>query len=85
MALVYRDVTGRYLNVDGSPKFGYVEFTPSVDMVSQGEAILPLHTITMYLDADGYITGELACTDSPSVIPTGWIWSVEEKVENGTI
>lgn len=85
MSLVYRDVTGRYLNVDGSPKYGYIEFTPSIDMVSAGEAILPLHTVTMYLDPDGYISGSLACTDSPGVIPTGWLWSVEEKVENGTV
>lgn len=85
MALVYRKITGRYLNIDGSPKFGYIEFRPTIEMVSAGEAILPLHTVQMFLDPDGYINGELACTDSPDVVPTGWLWTVEEKVENGTI
>jgi len=85
MALVYRPVTGRFLNIDGTPKHGYVEFTPTIDLVSAGEAIIPLDTVPLYLDADGYISGVLACTDSPGVVPTGWLWSVEEKVENGNI
>lgn len=85
MALVYRPIFGRFLNVDGTPKHGYVEFTPTVDMVSVGEAIIPLHTVRMDLDVTGRIEGDLACTDSPNVFPIGWLWNVEEKIENGTV
>lgn len=85
MALVYRTITGRFINIDGTPKQGYIEFTPTIDMVSAGEGILPLHTVSMLVDSTGRISGSLACTDSPGVSPTGWLWSVEEKVEQGNI
>ena len=86
MALVYRPITGRFLNVDGSPKHGYIEFTPTTSLVSSvDQAIIPLGTIRMDLDVDGYINGQLACTDSPGVNPAGWLWAVEEKVPNGEL
>lgn len=85
MALTYRPITGRFLNVDGTPRVGYIEFTPTTDLVKSGTAILPLTTVSMTIDKDGYINGSLLCTDIPGLIPTGWVWSVEEKVEYGEV
>lgn len=80
-----RVVTGTYAKIDGTPNSGYVEFTPTSDILKQGTAIIHLSTVTAYLDSNGTFQCELAVTDDTTWIPNGWVWSIEEKITNGRV
>jgi Collagen triple helix repeat (20 copies) len=85
MAIPTRPVFAVYLNPDGTPKHGYVEFTLTSETSVSNTAIIPVGTIRAYLDPTGRIDADLIVTDDPAVAPAGLIWSVEEKIENGNV
>lgn len=85
MAIPTRPVFAVYLNPDGTPKHGYVEFTLTSETSVSNTAIIPVGTIRAELDSTGRIDADLLVTDDPSVAPAGLIWSVEEKIENGNV
>jgi hypothetical protein len=79
----YRVVTGTYLNPDGSPKKGYIEFSPTSTLIERPGA--HLSQVTMRADlVDGAFSIELLCTDSTNIEPIGWKWFVDEKIDNGS-
>lgn len=79
-----RTVVGTYLNPDGSPKSGIVEFTPTHDLVERPGARIPPSTIVAVLDQTGAFTTQLLVTDNASIEPAGWKWFVDEKIQDGT-
>jgi hypothetical protein len=86
VALVYRPITGKFVDINLNPVRGRVLFTPVVNLVSAGdESIIPISPVSFDIAADGTISGELACTDSPDVVPENWLWNVEEKFHNGDV
>lgn len=85
MAIPTRHVFAVYLNPDGTPKSGYVEFTLTSEVNVSNQAIIPSGTISAELDATGRIDADLIVTDDAFVLPAGVTWCVEEKIENGNV
>lgn len=82
MTLNYRTVTGTYLNPDGTPKSGRIEFTPTHQLVERPGALIPPKTTTVDLDATGSFSVPLLTNDNATIDPDGWKWVVDEKLEN---
>jgi hypothetical protein len=80
-----RTVIGTYKTLDGKPRRGYLEFTPNTTVLKRGTAIVPVGTKTAYLDENGSFSIDLAVTDDPEWLPNGWVWTVEEKIDNGSV
>lgn len=80
-----RTVTGTYKTLDGQPRQGYLEFTPNTTVLKRGTAIVPVGTEIAYLDENGSFSIDLAVTDDVNWLPNGWVWTVEEKIENGAV
>ncbi len=85
MTLPKRPVFAVYLNPDGTPKHGYVEFSLTSEVNVSNTAIIPVGTIRADLDSTGRIDAELLVTDNAGVMPTGLVWCVEEKIHNGNV
>lgn len=85
MTIPTRHVFAVYLNPDGTPKTGYVEFTLTSEVNVSNQAIIPSGTISAELDATGRIDADLIVTDDAFVLPAGVTWCVEEKIENGNV
>lgn len=85
MALPTRHVYAVYLEADGSPKTGYVEFSLTSSVNIANTAIIPVSTVRADLDDTGRIDADLIVTDDPLVTPQGLIWAVDEKIENGNV
>lgn len=80
-----RPVYAIYQNSDGTPKYGYVEFTMATDVNVLGVGIIQMDTIVAELDEDGRVDANLIVSDNPNVTPQGLVWCVEEKIENGNV
>lgn len=74
-----------YVNSDGTPEKGYIEFTMSNDIVVNGVGIVHVDTVRRYLDVNGRVDVDLIVTDSPAVSPVGLYWLIEEKIPNGNV
>lgn len=83
MTRVYRTVTGTYLNPDGTPKRGYVEFSPTSSLIERPGAHLSQVNMRADLDSAGSFSIDLLCTDIADIEPLGWKWFVDEKIDNG--
>lgn len=72
-------VTGRYVNVDGTPAQGTVTFQAVTRLRSSGTAtsILP-SSVVAALDGTGYLSAQIPATDDPDITPPGWAWQVSE-------
>jgi hypothetical protein len=85
--LRYITVTGTYLMPDGlTPKIGYVEFRPTVPLSISGTGVIISEPLQATLDQDGSFSIKLLSTgaaDNPDIAPTGWLWFVDEKIQNG--
>jgi hypothetical protein len=84
MTLTYRTVTGTYINPDGTPKRGTIEFSPTSSLIERPGAHISQTTMVVHLDATGSFSVELLCTDIANIEPVGWLWFVDEKIENGS-
>lgn len=73
-------VTGKYVNLDGSPASGSVEFVASTVLVNKqaNERIFPI-TFTAIL-AGGAFSVALPSTNDPDILPTGWFYTVSERI-----
>lgn len=80
-----RTVFGTYLQIDGTPRRGYIEFSPSTTIVRRGDAIIPVSLQTAVLDAAGHFSIDLNVTDDDTWIPNTWVWSVDEKMAGGKV
>ena len=72
-------VTGTFLDLQGNPCTGYIEFCSSQTLVIDGQVVVPAK-IRAELDANGHIAVMLPATDDPDLAPyTGWVYTVRER------
>jgi hypothetical protein len=83
MARTYRTVIGTYLTPEGTPKQGYIEFTPTHELVERPGARIPPTTVSAPLDENGQFSIDLIITENATIEPTGWKWLVDEKIKDG--
>ncbi len=77
MAIIYVDVTGEILAVDGTPAVGTVIFQIPQELRDVVDnVVLGPGTFTAVLDLLGQFTVTLPATDSPDVSPSGWLYRV---------
>ena len=74
-------VTGKYLNLDGSPASGSVSFATTTTIINQtaNEIVVP-QTFTANLNGLGELSLTLPATDDPDLEPTGWTYTVTENI-----
>lgn len=81
------DIVGTYVDYNGDPLSGTIEFSTTTRVVSAGTstAVLPavvigtLNASGQLKAEDGVATLKLASTDDPDGTPVGWTWKVTEK------
>lgn len=80
MALTTRTVTGTYQRLDGSPASGGVTFEPNAALsAGSSDVMVPATPVTATL-VNGAFTVTLVCTDNAGVSPTGWAYTVVERI-----
>lgn len=72
-------VSGQYLLGDGTAAAGSVSFTPSISAATLG-VVLPIAPLAVELNDDGALEVELAATDDPDWVATGWTYTVTERI-----
>ena len=79
-----RTVIGTWVRADGvTPHTGRILFEPNTRVIRPGNGgagawhVLPVH---VDLDEDGSIEVDLPCTDDPDLEPSGWVWTVTERI-----
>ena len=71
------EVTGRFLDQNGSPVRGTVTFTPNVFLLDAGESVVVTDSqVTVTLDSTGSFAVDLSTTNDPDVTPNGWVWTL---------
>lgn len=84
-------IVGDYVDYNGALNTGTIEFSAAVRLISSvtHTAVSPavvvgkVDTLTGALKAaDGTSPLRLIATDDPDVTPTGWTWTVTEKLQN---
>lgn len=71
------EVTGRYIDQNGSPVRGSVTFDTDYYVLDAGESVVVIEApITVNLDATGSFAVPLIATDDPDMTPTGWTWTL---------
>lgn len=75
-------VTGAYVGEDGVVESGAVTFIPSVDSVRDpaSDQVVKLSPQRVVLDTAGEFSIDLIATDDPDVVPTGWYYTVIERI-----
>ena len=80
-------VTGKWLNIDGTPKSGKIKFTLSQRIIaSDGTAIYPRggSMLATLGTETGSISVNFPASDDPNISPTGWSIKVEEQLSDGS-
>lgn len=71
------EVTGRFIDHNGSPVRGSVTFDTDYYVLDAGESVVVIEApITVNLDATGAFAVDLIATDDPDMTPTGWTWTM---------
>lgn len=71
------EVTGRYIDHNGSPVRGSVTFDTDYYVLDSGESVVVIEApITVNLDATGSFAVDLIATDDTDMTPTGWTWTL---------
>ena len=71
------EVTGRYVDHNGSPVRGSVTFDTDYYVLDAGESVVVIEApITVNLDATGSFAVDLIATDDTDMTPTGWTWNL---------
>lgn len=77
-------VTGTFLDGDGVPERGAIEFSSSVGVVSPGDNVIVSPVVRRAtLDGSGAISIALFATDDPAWQPQGWTWQVSHQFRGG--
>lgn len=77
-------VEGVFLSPDGSPRVGYVTFTPEpATLTAAGVNTILTGPVRMAVDAAGAGRVVLLATDAVGVVPTGWTYRVRERWTDG--
>ncbi len=80
MPLTTRTVTGTYQRLDGSPTSGGVTFTPNAALTAgSSDVMVPASPVAVTL-VNGAFAITLVCTDNAGVSPTGWAYTVVERI-----
>jgi hypothetical protein len=76
-------LTGRYALGDLTGRdAAQLRFTPSTTIVGDDNIVLPA-PVLVTLDADGAFSVDLVGTDDADYAPSGWVWTVEERMTGG--
>lgn len=71
------EVTGRYIDHNGSPVRGSVTFDTDYYVLDAGESVVVIEApITVNLDSTGSFAVDLIATDDADMTPTGWTWTL---------
>lgn len=79
-------ITGKYLNVDGSPKSGRIVFTIMERVYSaDGTTIYPAGgQVSVDLQPNGTISTTFPAADDPDIMPSDWTVKVDEKLSDNS-
>jgi hypothetical protein len=81
MTLPMVTLTGHYQTANGSPETGTVTITPSTTLQSSSNnLIIQSGPVTATLDGTGSFSLSLVATDASAVSPTGWTYTVVERL-----
>lgn len=75
-------LTGRYLHPNGSPVSGSLTFRGPRTLTMPGADTIVLGPIDVVLDYNGEFSVELVSTDNANMSPTGWTYSVTERLSD---
>lgn len=71
------EVTGKFIDHNGSPVRGSVTFDTDYYVLDAGESTVVIEApITVNLDSTGAFAVDLIATDDPDMSPTGWTWKM---------
>jgi len=71
------EVTGRFIDHNGSPVRGSVTFDTDYYVLDAGESVVVIEApITVNLDSTGSFAVDLIATDDVDMTPTGWTWTM---------
>lgn len=73
-------LTGRFLHPDGSPGVGGVTFRGPRSVTFAGADTIMVGLIEVALDSNGEFSVVLMSTDTVEMSPTGWTYSVTERI-----
>lgn len=79
MAFTTRTITHTFVNADGTPASGSVEFTLTKRMTNGGVTIVPAK-ITAPLDTEGKISQSLTVNTDVDTIPQDASWRVDWRI-----
>jgi hypothetical protein len=81
VALHMVTLTGTYLDGEGSPLSGSLVFAPSAPLADSADSEeIRDANITVTLNSAGQFSAPLYATDSGSLAPSGWTWTVTEEI-----
>ena len=75
-------ITGTYIGGDAVAESGFVTFLPSVDTIRDpaSDQVVKLAPQRAVLDVAGHFTIDVIASDDPDIVPTGWYYTVTERV-----
>lgn len=73
-------VSGRYIRPDGTPLTGTVTFEPPAHLKFPDADTIGVGPASVALDGDGSFAVTLIATDAPGMEPTGWTYTVTERL-----
>lgn len=77
-------VSGTYVDLQGNAIAGQIKFTPRTVITDPvADQIIIPSTITVTLDSNGSFSALIPVTDDPSVVPSGFTYTVEEAFSGG--
>lgn len=73
-------LTGRYIRPDGTPLTGTITFEAPASLTFSDADVIGVGTATAELDSSGAFSINLIATDAPGGDPTGWTYTVVERL-----
>ncbi|WP_435613286.1 hypothetical protein [Streptomyces sp. bgisy159] len=77
-------LSGRFVRPDGTPLAGTITFEPPAALTYSSADVISVGSAVAELDADGAFAIVLMATDDPGVDPTGWTYTVVERLARAT-
>ena len=81
MSLNKVTVTGTYVDGEGNPLSGTLQFAPSAPLADSTDMkVVRQAQVSVTLSAQGTFSAALYATDDASLVPSGWCWTVKESI-----
>ena len=81
MTLNLVTLQGTYLDGEGNPLSGELQFTPSAQLADTVDSqVLRQVSVTATLDDNGHFSATLYATDNANITPAGWCWILKELI-----